>query len=226
MKMKSFWKELFKGGDIMKKLGLILITVLICVAGCTSGYRVHVNGFREHDQQITDKASIYISLDPNSRNPIFDKEIKTKIEELLRWYDYVPTSALEQSDYRLTFQAGMDSRQTSGFTPHYHPYVGFHGGYWRDYYFGYTTYVPYYDTFYDQLLMLKVFTRGQTDDVTGEKIVWIGEAMISTSDNDFRRTINYLLVGCFEYFGVDTNRQKSLIITEKDPRILRIDSLR
>lgn len=226
MKMKSFWKELFKGGDIMKKLGLILLAVLICVTGCTSGYRVHVNGFKEHEQQITDKASVYISLDPNSQNPIFDKEIKGKIENLLRWYSYVPASTLEQSNYRLTFQAGVDSRQASGFTPLYHPYVGFHSGYWRDYYFGYTTYVPYYDTFYDRRLMMKVFSRSPAGDLAEEKIVWVGEAMISTSGDDFRRTVNYLLVGCFEYFGVDTTRQKSLIITEDDPRIIQIEALR
>ena len=200
--------------------------ISMSVAGCTSGYRVHVNGFSEQDQPVRDKASIYISLDPNSRNPIFDKEIKTKIEELLRWYDYVSASVLEQSDYRLTFQAGVDSHQSSGFTPLYHPYVGFHGGYWRDYYFGYTTYVPYYDTFYDRRLMMKVFSRSTAGDSAGEKLVWVGEAMISTSGDDFRRTINYLLVGCFEYFGVDTTRQKSMIITENDPRILRIEALR
>lgn len=214
-------------GKEMKKLYLILITISMCLAGCTTGYRVHVNGFSEQGQYIKDKASIYVSLDPNSQNPIFNKEIKAKIEDLLRWYDYVPASTLEQSDYRLTFRTGVDSRQSSGFTPLYHPsYIGFHGGYWRDYYFGYSTYVPYYDTFYDQRLIIKVFARDPTNDSAGENIVWVGEAMISTSGEDFRRTINYLLVACFEYFGVDTTRQKSLIITEDDPRIIKIETLR
>ena len=208
----------------MKNLSLILFVLSICVTGCTSGYRVHVNGFSEADQ-IRQKASVYVSVDPNSRNPIFDKEIKAKIEELLKWYEYVPTEDLEQSDYRLTFEAGMDSHHTSGFTPLYHPYVGFHGGYWSGYHFGYSTYVPYYDTYYDQRLGIKVFARDSAASVE-EKIVWVGEAMISTSGEDFRRTINYLLVGCFQYFGADTTRQRSLIVTEKDPRIIRIESLR
>src|SRR4030042_1908097 len=113
----------------MKKLCLILVTISMCLAGCTTGYRVHVNGFSEQDQHIKDKASVYVSLDPNSRNPIFDKEIKGKIEDLLKWYDYVPASTLEQSEIRLTFQAGVDSRQASGFAPLYRPYMGFHSGY-------------------------------------------------------------------------------------------------
>lgn len=209
----------------MKNLSLTLFALSICVSGCTSGYRVHVNGFSEIDQ-IRQKASVYVSVDPNSRNPIFDKEIKAKIEELLRWYEYVPTEDIEQADYRLSFEAGMDSYHASGFTPLYRPYMGFHGEYWSGYHFGYTTYVPYYDTYYDQRLGIKVFARDSAAGSVEEKVVWVGEAMISTSGEDFRRTINYLLVGCFEYFGADTTRQRSLIITEKDPRIIRIESLK
>jgi hypothetical protein len=208
----------------MKKLCMILFAISIFFAGCTSGYRVHVNGFAEADQ-IRQNSSVYVSVDPNSRNPIFDKEIKARIEKLLKWYEYVPAADLEQSDYRLTFEASMDSHHTSGFTPLYRPYVGFHGGYWRDYHFGYTTYVPYYDTYYDQRLGIKVYARDPNSTSADEKVIWVGEAMISTSGEDYRRTINYLLVGCFQYFGADTSRQRSLIVTEKDPRIILIESL-
>ena len=187
---------------------------------------MHVNGFTEPDLQIRDKASIYVTVDPNSQNPIFSKEIKTKIDELLKWYDFAPAPSIELSEYRLTFQVVMDSRSSSGFAPLYHPYVGFQSGYWRGYHLGYNTYVPYYDTFYDQRLSMKVFARDSTTGANSGQVVWVGEAMISTSGDDFRRTINYLLVGCFEYFGADTTRQKSLIVTEDDPRIIRIESLR
>jgi hypothetical protein len=207
----------------MLKFCLFLTVFSICVVGCTQGYNVHVNGFSEQGRQIKEGASVYVSTDPNSQNPIFDKEIKTKIEELLRWYDYVPASAVEKSDYRLAFNVRIDSHQSSGFTPLHHPYAGFDGGYRGDYYFGYTTYVPYYDTYYDQRLAMKVFARDNTTDSNSEQVVWIGDAMISTSGDDIRQTINYLLVACFEYFGIDTTRQKKLYITEKDPRIIRIE---
>jgi hypothetical protein len=210
----------------MKKLSLIVISASMCLAGCTTGYRVHVNGFSEQGRHIANKASIYVSLDPNSRNPIFDEQIKAKIEELLKWYDYVPAPSLEQSDYRLTFHAWISSHHSYGFYPFYQPYMGFSGGYWNDYYFGYSTYVPYYDTFYNQRLMMKVFTHNPGDDSDAGKIVWVGDAVISASGDDFRKTIDYLLVACFEYFGIDTTEQKSLVITEKDPRILKIESIR
>ena len=211
----------------MKKTCLILAVFSICVTGCTSGYRVRVNGFSELDRQITKKASVYVSTDPNSQNPIFDKEIKGKIEELLRWYDYVPAPAAEKADYRLSFQVGMNSHKDSGFTPYYQPYAGFSSGYRRDnYYFGHTIYVPYYDTYYEQRLVIKVFARDGAEDSDSGQVVWIGDAMISTNTEDIRRTVNYLLVACFEYLGADTTRQRSLVITEKDPRIIRIEFLR
>lgn len=211
----------------MKKTYLILLIFSVCISGCTSGYRIRVNGYSEPGRQIKKKASVYISTDPNSQNPIFDKEIKGKIEELLRWYDYVPASSVEKSDYRLSFHVVMDSFESSGFTPYYHPYAGFRSGYRsHDYYFGHTVSVPYYDTYYQQRLIMKVFTRDGVEASDSEQVIWIGDAMISTSTEDIRRTINYLLVACFEYLGADTTRQRSLVITEKDPRIIRIEFLR
>ena len=210
----------------MKVLCFILAITSIGITGCTTGYRVYVNGFSELDGPIRDKASICVTVDPNSQNPIFDKQIKARIEELLKWYSYVPVAALELCDYRLAFQVGMDSRQASGYAPLYHPYVGLHGRYWRGYHFGYSTYVPYYDTLYDQRLVMKVFAHDRSNESAEEKIVWVGEAMTSTSGDDIRRVVDYLLVGCFEYFGVDTTRQRSLIVAENDPRIIQIEAFR
>ena len=211
----------------MKKLCLSLGTFLICAAGCTSGYRVHVNGYSEPNEAIRKGASIYVSADePNSQNPIFDKQIKTKIEELLKWYGYVPVSVNDEYDYKIAFQIGVNSYQRSGYEPIYHSSVGFYGGHWNSYHFGYSTYIPFYDTYYDRWLVMKVFARDSDSGSEDEKVVWVSEAMISTSSDDIRRVIDYLLVGCFEYFGADTTRQRSFTITEKDSRILQIESLR
>ena len=87
----------------MNKLCIILVSILICTTGCSTAYTVHVNGFSALDQPIRDKASIYVAVDPNSQNPIFDKEIKAKIEMLLKSHGYIPTPNIELSDYRLAF---------------------------------------------------------------------------------------------------------------------------
>jgi len=208
----------------MRKSYLILASLLFCAAGCTSGYRVHVNGYSEPNEAIRKGASFYVSAaEPNSQNPIFDKQVNIKIEELLKWYDYVPVSDGNDYDYRITFQVGVNSHQRASYEPVYHTSVGYYGGHYTGYHFGYSTYVPFYDTYYDRLLVLKVFTN---DDSGDEKVIWVGEAMISTSGDDIRRVIDYLLVGCFEYFGADTTRQRSFTVTEKDSRILQIESLR
>jgi hypothetical protein len=210
----------------MNKLCLVLSTVSICAAGCTTSYTVHVNGFSEFEEPIKEKASIYVAVDANSQNPIFDKEIKARIEMLLKSRGYIPAPDVEQAEYRLVFQVGLDSHGVTSYTPFYHPYSGFYNRYWGNYDLGYTRYVPYFETFYDQWLIMKVFDAGFADALENGKVVWIGEAMISTDAADLRQIVNYLLVAGFEYFGVDTNRQITLAIGPDDPRIIQISSLR
>jgi len=204
---------------------MILLSISICVGGCSTGYTVRVNGFSKLDEPIKEKASIYVTADPNSRNPIFDTEIKTKIESLLKERGYVSASDVELSDYRLAFRTSMDSRRVSGYMPLYHPFVSFQDRYWGDYHFGYTSYVPYIDTYYDHWLVMKVFASNSDAAPKTEQVVWIGEAMVGTSVADLRDVVNYLLVAGFEYFGEDTGKQIILKILPDDPRIIRINTL-
>ncbi len=210
----------------MNKVYSILVIILICNAGCTTTYVVRVNGFSEIDEPIKDKSSIYVTVDPNSQNPIFDNQIKAKIEILLKSHGYVPAPDVEQADYRLAFRAGLDSQRVTGYTPLHRPFMGFHNRFRGDYNFGYTTYVPYSETIYDQWLIMKVFSAGRTAALEAGQVVWIGEAMTGTSDADLRRVVNYLLVAGFEFFGVDTKRQMVLKISPEDPRITQLFTFR
>lgn len=205
---------------------MVLLSISICVGGCSTVYTVRVNGFSKLDEPIKDKASIYVTADPNSRNPIFDNEIKAKMESLLKERGYVPASDVEHSDYRLAFRTSLDSRRVSGYMPLYYPYVSFHDRYWGNYHFGYTSYVPYIDTYYDHWLVMKVFASRPGAAQKDEQVVWIGEAMAGTSVADLRGVVDYLLVAGFEYFGEDTGRQIILRILPDDPRIIRISALR
>jgi len=225
MKQKSFCRNVLKGCKV-DKLYLILLTIPIYAAGCTTTFTVHVNGFSELDQSIGDEASIYVMVDPNSQNSIFDKEIKAKIEMLLKSHGYVPAPDVEPADYRLAFQVGLDSHRVTGYTPLHRPYMSFHRRFSGDYDFGYTTYIPYTETIYDQWLVMKVFATGGNAASEDRKIVWIGEAMTDTSVADLRQIVNYLLVAGFEYFGADTKKQMTLTISPNDPRITRISNLR
>ena len=207
----------------MNKLYLSLLSV--CISGCTTVYTVRVNGFSKIDEPIKEKTSICVTVDPNSQNPIFDNEIKTKIEILLKERGYASGSDVELSDYRLAFQVGLDSQRVSGYTPLYRPFVSFNDRYWGDYHFGYTSYVPYVDTYYDHWLVLKVFAPAPDAAPHTEQVVWIGEAVAGTNVADLRGVVNYLLVAGFEYFGEDTGRQMILKILPDDPRIIQITTL-
>jgi len=210
----------------MKKLCFVAALLFVFVSGCIQGHIVRVNGFLEAGKSIRDKAAIYVAVDPNSQNPIFDKEIKAKIEMLLKSHGYNPIADVEQTDYRLAFHAGLNSHRVTGYTPLYRPYMGFHNRYWGNYNLGYTSYVPYFETFYDQWLVMKVFDTGRADASEVGKVVWIGEAVVGTDAADLRQVVNYLLVAGFEYFGKDTKRQMALKISPDDPRITRISALR
>jgi hypothetical protein len=213
----------------MKKLSLFLLCFSFGAAGCTNGYRVYVNGFSELKQPIRQNTSFYVSApDPNSRNPIFDSQVKSKIEALLRLHNYTPVEDVNNADYVITFNIGAKSHHYLDYEPFYRPYFfgGYYGGYWSGYEFGYTTYIPYYDTYYDKWLTMKVMSRGKEDSSKTGNVVWVGEAVVSTGNDDMRKIIDYLLVGCFDYFGQDTLRQKSIVVTEDEPEILNIQSIR
>lgn len=211
----------------MRKLSLILICFSFLATGCTSGYRVYINGYSELTQPIKQNASFYVEADDtNSPNPIFDNQIKAKIESLLERHSYTSVSDINDSEYVISFRVGSDSHQYYSYEPYYHTYFGYHHGYWSGYNFGYTTYVPYYDTYYDRWLSMKVTVRSDDSGTGDKKALWVGEAAVSTGSDDIRGVIDYLLVGCFRYFGADTSRQRNIVIAEDDPEILHLESIR
>lgn len=200
----------------MLKPATILTAAAFCICGCTPAYRVHVNGYSELADPLDRDASIYVATEPNSPNPIFDRQIKTSLDALLGAYGYTPAETPEAADYRLGFQVAMESEKVVGHAPVYQSHFGSYGGYRSGFGFGYTTYAPYFDTLYDQWLILRLFASGPE----GQMLVWVGEAMISTDRAELRETVDYLLVGCIEHLGVDTVRQVTMTIRKDDPRIV------
>lgn len=211
----------------MKKLCLILISLSFITTGCTYGYRVSVNGYSELTQPIEPNAPFYVlANDANSLNPIFDNQIKSKIEALFERHNYTVVPDINDSQYVISFRAGSNSEHYYSYEPRQNVYFGYHYGYWSGYDFGYTTYIPYYDTYYNKWFSMKVSARKDNTDYRNDKAVWVGETAISSGTDDMRKIIDYLLVGCFRYFGADTSRKRNFVITEDDPVILEIKSIR
>ncbi len=202
----------------MIKWAIILTGAVLVASGCAPSYRVYVNGYSELTEPIAHNARLFVATDPNSGNPIFDRQIKRSAETLLRGYGYGVTETAGTADYEIRFQVGTKSETITGYTPAYRPYLGARGGYGDGLFFGYRMYTPYVDTVYDQWLILKLFPTGPD----ANEPVWVGEATLDTDQAELRQTVDYLLVGCIEYLGVDTGHMVRVTIKRDDPRILSI----
>jgi len=205
----------------MTRLVSILLLVAGLGAGCTPVYTVHVNTFAEIKEPLSQTASIYVSADPNSRNPILADIMAAKIRTLLQEHGYTPAEKAEGARHILMFRAGIDTTRVMDYMPVSRPlggFYGFHGGRFRGMGYGYTTYVPYLDTVYVHWLEMRLFGQGpNVKDKT--RPVWIAEAIVGRSDAELRDSVNYLLIGLMEYFATDTKRWVSMRLPEDDPRV-------
>jgi hypothetical protein len=194
----------------MRKLYPVLIFLLLSLTGCTESYIVAVNGFAEAKNTIPNNARILILVDPNAENTVFESDIRTKIETLLKDRGYQVVDSLAAADYRLDFKYGVKSREET-----YYDFsgtrIGEHGSY-----VGPRLYVPHEEIIWDLWLGLKLYRK--------DTIVWSGEAVTSRRYFDRMKAVDYLLVAAFEYFGQDTGGHKTLTIEAKDPRIVNLAS--
>jgi hypothetical protein len=194
----------------MRKLYPIFVGMVLALSGCAESYTVYVNGFAKVAEPIPPNTRIYVAIDPNSDNPLFDNEIKGKIVKLLSACGYQPLDN-PGNEYRLTFHYGITSHveEDVEFVNGGYSMVRGHrafaaGGY----------YAPYYRTEWDQMMQIKVFK--------GDTVVWVGEAVTSKRYADKRQAVDYLIVASMEYFGKDTVSKQSITLNEKDPRIADI----
>jgi len=205
----------------MTRYALMLVVAAAGVAGCTPAYRVHVNTFIDLPGPVSKSAPIYVATDPNSRNPILSRQIESKIKTLLQGYGYDPVDKAEAAKYLLTFRAGVDSERVIDYTPVYRPFGGFYGGFGGGWRYGYATYTPYIETVYTHWLEMKLYAQDEAARERGEP-VWIGEAVVGRNDPELREAVNYLLIACLEYLGVDTEEWVTMKIEKDDPRVLGI----
>jgi hypothetical protein len=195
----------------MKKIYIISIPAFFALAGCSGSYIVGVNSFAETKNPVPQGTCIYVTSEPNSKNHLFDKEIKAKIVELLSSHGFQPVDD-PKAEYHLTFNyeirfhtaENVGSVGSNNLTEGYN--VEVNSGF----------YAPDVRTVWDEVLLIKIF-RGSNE-------VWAGKAITSRDYEDKRQTIDYLLVGVFEFFGQNTGGQKNIEIKGKDRRIAALES--
>lgn len=215
----------------MNKKLMMLVPVLFLLSGCATYYNVRMNGYLakiDAQQAIARGVSFYVMDNKNAKNPIFDNEVKFKIEKALiqKWYK---TGSFENADYFISFTYGISSgRIVSETMPVYYPgdtgtiqtysstgrtttsFITFPG---------YTSYVPYRVTVYTSSLYIKVIDAFSFRKDKQEKLIWIGESFTTAQNSDLRDTVNYLLVACFAHFGENTGRSIVSNLRENDVRL-------
>lgn len=214
---------------MIKKIVFFILTLFL--SGCATYYNVRVNGYLDefHAQTaITPAASFYVLENKNSKNSLFEYEIKSKIEKMLSEKGYRLESD-NKADFYVSYILAISSgKHQSEMTPLYYPGET---GVIQTYdssgktinsiitFPGYTAYVPHKFIVYTSTLSLKVINADLFRNNKQENSVWIGEALCTSQNSDLRDTVNYLLIASFEHFGQNTFRGVVSSISDNDSRI-------
>jgi len=205
----------------------VISMMLFWVSGCTS-YRVRVNGYLNLPQgkSLAPNSAICVIENEEANNPIFEKEIRKKIEYLLSNAGY-SLRDFESADYYLMISYGIsDGKTKTGAVPIYNPgqsmTINTYGTSGSSYSTaqtpGYTTYMPVSTTVFTRYLQLHLIDAAHYR-VNSEVVeVWVGDTISTGENSDLREVINYLLISAFEYFGQDTKKGKRKEIYESDER--------
>jgi hypothetical protein len=208
-------------------VGLLFAACLVAMAGC-AGYSVRINGFLEpgHAPEMLKGVPVHVVEDKEATNPIFAKDIRLKLNRLLKSHGFqvVP---YESAQYYLLYSYGTGPGRTVTETmPVYQSggtatvtRTGPRGNSYSTIQLpGTTTYVPYPATVYDRWLVLKLvdgkdYREGKINDI------WIGEVSSPGKSSDTREVMNYLLVAGFEHFGENTEKPVVEDISPDDSRV-------
>jgi len=197
---------------IMRARGLwAVFFALLPMAGCATSQRVRVSTYAAPDAALARGAQVFVKTEPNVSNPVFDQQVKVKIQKLLveNGYRVGPESGAR---YILTFQFGTSDYLVHDFYYGYAPYATW--GFYGPYAFGYSYYQPYVWTVWDYWLNMRL--RDQQAQQESNAVVWIGDAGLSRTRGDKRKAVNYLLVALFDYFGLDTGQAIDVRVKRSD----------
>ncbi len=206
-------------------LGLLSLATLGCASART--YQVQVNGYTGSAAPLlAPGASLFVIEDQKAANPLLEKEIKGRIDDLLVKQGYL-LAPHDKAQFYLFFTYGLGPSQTVTITGPIGPGRG-----WAE--FGYNAYLPaafgpYATdtlTLNDRWLRLTV-VEGKYYRETGKpRAVWVGEARSLGASADLREVISPLLIAVFEQFGKNTGKAVPIRIKQNDPQVRELEKVR
>ena len=207
----------------------ILVALMLLCGGCTPAYRIHINGFSDPDYEgrLAPQATFHVQENLQAENPLFEKEIRKKIEKMLQSRGFL-ISNTEKADFFCAFHYSVgvglvrigsipvpSPPLTSAVT------VSNQAGTTQTTMImapGPTTYLPYARTDYDRWLNIVIKDARSFRETKAEKVVWYGDIVSAGPSRDLRKVIDYMLIAAFEAFGKDTKQGVFIDLKEDDAR--------
>lgn len=206
---------------------IIPVALVVLLAGC--GLEIRTTGFLDRTAAVTGLAkgaTVAVVENSQAENPIFDREVKGKIEKLLARHGY-RAAAVGKADYILSYGYSISPGLRSSAVTTYGPPQtqitsvpdGKGGLTTRAVTLpGQPTVVPMLSTEYTRQVNVKLAAARQQADGNGH-VLWVGETHSIDPSSDLRSDIDYLLVVTFLYFGQDTGKQVRVTLNPDDPAV-------
>jgi len=183
-----------------------------------------LNGYTDKAApSLTPGASLFVTQGHNVQNPLIEKEIIRKIENLLVKHGYI-LAPHDKAEFFLFFAYGLGAPQTMSVTGPLGPGRCFSE-------LGYSAYLPTAygpyctDTFslYGRWLRLTVVEGKYYREKGKSRTVWVGEARSTGVSSNLREVLGPILIAAFEQFGKDTGKAIPAIIKQDDPRVKELE---
>lgn len=209
----------------MKSIYISLFLLLGVLTSCANRYSVTTDTFSdiaEIPNGFLKGTSFSILCQESNSNPLFTKEVSNKIARILEKNGYIATTE-EMADYRLEFTFGTTTSSETVTVPKYIPgatikkegsafgstgHLSYDEETTKS---GTTIYLSEIRTYHTQKITIAIYSN--------EEQIWNGASHITCSDNNLRDTIDYLLVGAFQYFGQNSKKSITTVLSEKDEEI-------
>lgn len=192
---------------------LAALSALALFTACAH-YEVQVNGFVDSSRNTSVKqgASVAVIYDVKAAEPVQEKVIKAKIEQLLKTKGY-GISPVQDADYYLFFWYGIG---TGPADPAKLP-VAMPG----------SAPAPAQDAAankedFRRWLQLKLIDGKRYNEAGDTRYIWVGEATSSGPNPDMKEVIDYLLLPVFDHFGENTGAMPVIKIGDGDKRITEL----
>lgn len=214
----------------------VIAGIALLLAGCAATrYEIKSSAFVDqaiHVGGIPGGSSFVVVQNMEVPNPLFDREVQSKVQMLLQNKGHRLTP-LEEADYVVVYFYEIDAGRTvttlepiivDDYPRHsrtrFRGRYGYIGDRYTDRYDrwspSYITYVPIEYTIYTSRLLVKVLDAATYRQTQEDKVVWIGDTVALGENQDLRDAIDYLLAGTMKHFGQSTEETLDLQILEDD----------